>query len=132
MNPPWLQEAFLFKFHAAFGVLADLVALFVVALAHEFDRTTAAGLVAVDPENLTYESQPATVYETGERLVFPRLVNVMPVEIVTGDVAFAARHAADAFLQFVQARDILLAVAFDLTGGLARDGGFVFLWHFSF
>lgn len=106
--------------------------LFMIALAHEFNRPASSRFFAVDPENLAHKAQPTAVDEARQRLVFAGFVNVVPVEIVTGDVAFTTRHAADALLQFVQAGNVLLAVAFDLAGGLARDGGFVFLGHACF
>lgn len=126
---PWLHESTLFQFNTGHGILTQFVALVMVAAANKFNRAATITLVAFQAEDLPNYSQPTAAAELGECFVFPGFIDVVAVEMLTRNVATATGHAAHAFFEPVQAGHILLPVAADLTGCLARDCAFVFLIH---
>ena len=56
-------------------------------------------------------------------------VDVVPVEVASGHVAFAAAHASHAFFEPFKTWEIVGTVAFDLARDLFRAVGCVFPWH---
>lgn len=129
VRTPGLHEPALFKFGAGHGILPQLVAVTVEPPANEFDRAAAVGLIPVDPENFTHEANPSAATKLGKRLEFPGFVDMVTVQMLAGYVAPATGHAAHTLFEFIESGDILPPVATNLTRGLARDGGFVFLTH---
>lgn len=126
MNSPRLKKAFIFKFKAGLRVFAKLVSFLVKALADEFDRAATARLVAVDSEDLANEAKPAATDENRQRLIFVVFIHVVPVEEFARHVAPTAFHAADAFFECVQPRDITLTISFNLSRHLSATICFEF------
>lgn len=116
---PRLKEAFVFKFRACFGVIAELVALFMEALTHEFNRPATIGFLPVEPEDFSDDSEPPSTRQDRQRFVFVVFVDVVAVEVFSGDIASATCHATDAFFERIQPRKVACAIAFDLTGDLS-------------
>ena len=101
VDAPWFEKALIFKFHAGLRVIANLVALFVISLAHEFNGAASTWLVTVNAEDFSDEPEPPSAYQNRERFIFVSFIDMMPIEVSSGHVAFAAFHATDAFLEFV-------------------------------
>jgi hypothetical protein len=119
---PRLHESSLLKLDTVHGILAQFVALVMVAAANKFNRAASVRLVPVDPKDFTHEANPSPTTELGERFEFLCFVDVVPVDTLAGDIAPTANHAADTLLELIESGDILSPVAANLACRLARDG----------
>lgn len=128
MSSPWLNKSLLFKFGAGLGIFTQFMVLMVKTPADEFNRPAAIQLVSVHPKNFPHQSQPATTTELRERFELSRPVNVMAVEVLSGNL-LATFHAADALFELVQPGNVFFSVTTNLAGSLTRNRALIFLTH---
>jgi hypothetical protein len=126
VNSPRLFKTFLFKFKAGLCFISDFMPFFVKALTDKFDGAAAMLAVAINSENFPDNSLPRTIHQPCQWLVFVAFINVVTVEVLSGNIAFPADHAPDAGFELLKPREIAGAVAGNLTCHLSTAGILVF------
>lgn len=136
MDAPRLLKAFFLQFNACPGFISDFMPFFVKALTDEFDWAAAMLAIAINSENFPDNSLPRTIHQPCQWLVFVAFINVVAVEVLSGNIASPTDHAPDAGLKLLKPRNVAGTVAGNLTCHLSTAGILVF-WlihigiHFS-